>query len=98
MKNFDLFTVIAAIFVVMLVFNVATGRFVLAFDTPGIIAHSQHLWNILGMYAVGFAAVLAGGCPLRQAGGVSPAGRIACVICIAACFVIAFTHKREEAK
>ena len=95
------------------------------------------------MYAVGFAAVLAGGCPLRQlilagqgssdaavtvigmfvgaglchnfglaasatavnaetkeivAGGVSPAGRIACVICIAACLVIAFTHKREEAK
>ena len=50
----------------MLIFNVATGRFVLAFDTPGIIAHSEHLWNILGMYAVGFAAVLAGGCPLRQ--------------------------------
>ncbi len=24
------------------------------------------LWNILGMYTVGFAAVLAGGCPLRQ--------------------------------
>ena len=37
-----------------------------AFDTPGVIAHSEHLWNILGMYAVGFAAVLAGGCPLRQ--------------------------------
>lgn len=143
MKNFDLFTVIAGIFVVMLVFNVATGRFVLAFDTPGIIAHSQHLWNILGMYAVGFAAVLAGGCPLRQlilagqgssdaamtvigmfvgaalchnlglaasatavnaetkeivAGGVSMAGRVACIICIAACFVIAFTHKRDEVK
>ena len=32
----------------------------------GIIAHSQHLWNILGMYVVGFGAVLAGGCPLRQ--------------------------------
>ena len=27
---------------------------------------SQHIWNILGLYAVGFAAVLAGGCPLRQ--------------------------------
>ena len=66
MKNFDLFCVIAGLFVVMLVFNVATGRFVLAFDTPGIIAHSEHLWNILGMYTVGFAAVLAGGCPLRQ--------------------------------
>ncbi len=66
MKNFDLLTVIGGVFVVMLIFNVATGRFVPGFDTPGIIAHSNHLWNILGMYAVGFAAVLAGGCPLRQ--------------------------------
>ena len=62
MKNFDLISVIAGLFVVMLVFNLATGRFVLGFDTPGIIAHSEHLWNILGMYTVGFAAVLAGGC------------------------------------
>ncbi len=66
MRNFDLICVIGGLFVVMLVFNIATGRFVLAFDTPGIIAHSEHLWNILGMYTVGFAAVLAGGCPLRQ--------------------------------
>lgn len=50
----------------MLIYNIATGNFTFAFDTPGIIAHSEHLWNILGMYAVGFAAVLAGGCPLRQ--------------------------------
>ena len=62
MRNFDLLTIIGGFFVVMLVFNAATGRFVLGFDTPGVIAHSEHLW----MYAVGFAAVLAGGCPLRQ--------------------------------
>ena len=66
MKNFDLITIIVGFFAVMLVYNVATGHFVLAFNTPGVIAHSQHLWSILGMYAVGFAAVLAGGCPLRQ--------------------------------
>ena len=66
MKNFDLLTVIIGLFVVMLIYNVATGNFVPAFDTPGIVAHSEHIWNILGMYAVGFAAVLAGGCPLRQ--------------------------------
>lgn len=66
MKNFDLLTVVGSLFVVMLIFNLATGKFVLGFNTPGIIAHSEHLWNILGMYAVGFAAVLAGGCPLRQ--------------------------------
>lgn len=66
MKNFDLLTAVGSLFVVMLIFNIATGRFTLGFNTPGIIAHSEHLWNILGMYAVGFAAVLAGGCPLRQ--------------------------------
>ena len=44
----------------MLIYNIATGNFTPGFDTPGIIAHSEHLWNILGMYAVGFAAVLAG--------------------------------------
>ena len=46
--------------------DIATGKFVVGFNTPGVIAHSEHLWNILGMYTVGFAAVLAGGCPLRQ--------------------------------
>lgn len=141
MKNFDLLTVIAGLFVVMLVYNIAMTKFVPAFDTPGIIAHSDHLWNILGMYVVGFAAVLAGGCPLRQlilagqgssdaavtvlglfvgaglchnlglassgtamnaetgelvAGAATPAGKVACIICIIVLFVIAFTNKRES--
>ena len=65
MKNFDLISIIAALFAVMAVYNVANGSFHLGFSGQPI-AHSQHLWNILGMYVVGFAAVLAGGCPLRQ--------------------------------
>lgn len=65
MKNFDLISIIGALFVVMLIYNIATGNFHLSFsDQP--IAHSQHLWNILGMYVVGFGAVLTGGCPLRH--------------------------------
>ncbi|MBQ8802288.1 MAG: YedE-related selenium metabolism membrane protein [Tyzzerella sp.] len=66
MKNFDLLCVVGGLFVVMLIYNIANGSFVLGFDTPGIVAHSDHLWNLLGMFAVGFAATLAGGCPLRQ--------------------------------
>lgn len=65
MKNFDLISIIAALFAVMVVYNIANGSFHLGFSGQPI-AHSQHLWNILGMYVVGFAAVLAGGCPLRQ--------------------------------
>lgn len=140
MKNFDLLTVIIGLFAVMLVFNLAMGKFTLGFDTPGVIAHSEFLWNILGMYAVGFAAVLAGGCPLRQlilagqgssdaavtvlglffgaalchnlglaasgtalnpetqeltAGAVPMNGKVACIICILVCFIIAFTNKRK---
>lgn len=64
-RSFDLISVIAGLFVVMLIYNLATGGFHLGFSGQPI-AHSAHLWNILGMYAVGFAAVLAGGCPLRQ--------------------------------
>ncbi len=66
MKNFDLFSVIAGLFVIMLVYNLVQGTFVLSFMTPGVIAHADHVWNLLGMYVVGFAATLAGGCPLRQ--------------------------------
>lgn len=65
MKNFDLLTVIGGLFAVMLVYNIATGNFHFGF-TGQPVAHSQHLWNILGMYVVGLSATLAGGCPLRQ--------------------------------
>ena len=142
MRNFELVSVIGGFFVVMLIYNLVTGSFALSFNTPGVIAHSEHLWNILGMYAVGFAAVLAGGCPLRQlvlagqgssdsavtvvgmfvgaalshnlglassgtalnpetkevvAGAVTANGKIAVIICIVACFVIAFTNRRKTA-
>lgn len=65
MKNFDLLSIIGGFFIVMLAFNLLTGGFKLSFEGQPI-SHSHHLWNFLGLYAVGFAAVLAGGCPLRQ--------------------------------
>ena len=65
MRDFTGLIPVAGIFIAMLVYNLATGGFKLSF-TGQPIAHAQHLWNILGLYAVGFAAVLAGGCPLRQ--------------------------------
>ncbi|HEY8365147.1 MAG TPA: YedE family putative selenium transporter [Haloplasmataceae bacterium] len=64
-KNFNLLIIIGGLFVVMLIYNIASGNFHFALDGQPI-SHSDHLWNILGMYVVGFAAVLAGGCPLRQ--------------------------------
>ena len=54
-----------AIFVAALAGNLILGKFNLSFAGQPV-AHSQHLWNFLGMAVVGIAAVLAGGCPLRQ--------------------------------
>ena len=65
MKDFSLLSILGGLFVALLAYNVVTGKFHFGF-TGQPIAHAQHIWNILGMYAVGFAAVLAGGCPLRQ--------------------------------
>ena len=54
-----------SIFVFALLFSLLFGGFQLGFaDQP--IAHSDGLWNFLGMLLAGYAAVLLGGCPLRQ--------------------------------
>ncbi|MEW6034254.1 MAG: YedE family putative selenium transporter [Chloroflexota bacterium] len=48
-----------------LVLNLALGQFHLGFSNQPI-AHTDHLWNFLGMVVVGLGATLVGGCPLRQ--------------------------------
>ena len=54
-----------AIFAAAFVGNLITGNF-----NPGFagqpIAHTDGLWNALGMMLAGFGCVLLGGCPLRQ--------------------------------
>ncbi len=55
----------AAVLVIALILNLATGSFKLGF-TGQPIAHTQWLWNFLGMGLVGYGSVLLGGCPLRQ--------------------------------
>ncbi len=43
----------------------ASGQFHLGLeDQPG--SHPDNIWNFLGLYLVGFAAVLVDGCPFRQ--------------------------------
>lgn len=45
--------------------NLINGSFNLGFvDQP--VAHTESLWNFLGMVLVGWGSVLLGGCPLRQ--------------------------------
>lgn len=54
-----------AILVAAFITNLILGGFKLGM-TEQPIAHTDGLWNALGMLLVGFACVLLGGCPLRQ--------------------------------
>lgn len=65
LKDASLFLIIVGLFIAMLVYNVAMGTFNLSFAGQPV-AHSDHVWSVLGMFCVGFAATLAGGCPYRQ--------------------------------
>lgn len=65
-KDFRLISGFIAIIVAVFVGNLLTNRFTgFSFlDQP--IAHSEWLWNLLGMVLVGWGSLLLGGCPLRQ--------------------------------
>lgn len=54
-----------AIFLAALVGNLITKNFHLGFVNQPI-AHTDYLWNFLGMSLVGYGCTLLGGCPLRQ--------------------------------
>ena len=64
-KDFRLLFGFVAVFVVALIGNIVMGKFNLGFSGQPV-AHSDHLWNFLGMALVGWGSVLLGGCPLRQ--------------------------------
>ncbi|MCU0583105.1 MAG: YedE family putative selenium transporter [Syntrophales bacterium] len=65
LRDFHLMSGVAALLIAALAMNVVLGQF-----KPGFagqpIAHTDHLWNFLGMALAGLAFALAGGCPGRQ--------------------------------
>lgn len=80
-----------AIFVAALIGNIVLGNFNLGFvDQP--IAHTDWLWNFMGMVVAGWGSVLLGGCPMRQL-ILAGEGNIDSVITILGMFVgAAFSH------
>lgn len=64
-KEFKLLLGFVAVFAAALLCNIGFGLF-----KPGFagqpVAHTDGLWNALGMLLCGFGCVLLGGCPLRQ--------------------------------
>lgn len=64
-KEYTLLLGFIAIIVFAIVGNLVIGKFNLGFaEQP--IAHTDGLWNFLGMALVGWGSVLLSGCPLRQ--------------------------------
>ncbi len=64
-KDFTMLWGFLAVIVTTIVGNIILGKFHLSFaDQP--VAHTDGLWNFLGMALVGWGSVLLGGCPLRQ--------------------------------
>ncbi len=64
-KDFHLFSGVAAFAISAFVMNIIFGQFKVGF-TGQPVAHDMHLWNFLGMVLSGLAFALAGGCPGRQ--------------------------------
>jgi YedE family putative selenium metabolism protein len=66
MGDTHLISGLGSLVVVALIMNLILGQFgpIAFFGQP--VAHSQHLWNFLGMALAGLAFALAGGCPGRQ--------------------------------
>ncbi len=65
MNDKHLITGVGALLVVAFVVNLTLGQVNVGFITQPV-AHSNHLWNFLGMALAGLAFALAGGCPGRQ--------------------------------
>ena len=64
-KNFSMLSAFLALIITVLVGNLIFGSFNLGFEGQPV-AHSDGLWNFLGMLLVGLCSVLLGGCPFRQ--------------------------------
>ena len=65
MRDTHLISGVAALFIAALTTNLVLGQVNLGFQAQPV-AHSNHLWNFLGMLLAGLAFSLAGGCPGRQ--------------------------------
>lgn len=65
-KDFNLILGFVAVFVAVLVGNIALGKLNGFSTVSQPISHSSQIWNFLGMVIVGWGSCLLGGCPLRQ--------------------------------
>ena len=64
-KDFTMFSALLTMIVILVIGNLLLGKFNPSFHGQPI-AHTNHLWNFLGLLLVGFGSILLSGCPFRQ--------------------------------
>lgn len=64
-RDFHLLWGLLALIATVFVGNLLLGKFNLGFEGQPV-AHTDGVWNFLGMSVVGWGSVLLGGCPMRQ--------------------------------
>lgn len=64
-KDFSMFGALVTLVIVGAAANIILGNFNLGFENQPV-AHTDSLWNFLGLTLVGFGSVLLGGCPFKQ--------------------------------
>lgn len=90
-KDFHLMYGFIAVFIAALVGNLLAGSFKLGFAGQPL-AHTDGLWNFLGMLLAGLTAVLLGGCPLRQLVAASEGNTDAVITVLGLIAGAAFAH------
>lgn len=90
-KDYHLLYGFLAVFIAALAGNLLVGTFKLGFAGQPL-AHTDGLWNFLGMFLAGLTAVLLGGCPLRQLVAASEGNTDAVVTVLGLIAGAAFAH------
>lgn len=90
-RDYYLITGLLGVFAAALVGNLLVGNFQPGFANQPI-AHTDGLWNFLGMALAGLGSVLLGGCPLRQLVAASEGNTDAAVTVFGYILGAAFAH------
>jgi len=64
-KDFSMLSAFAVLILAGIIGNMILGNFEVSFANQPV-AHTDGLWNFLGMMMVGLCSVLLGGCPIKQ--------------------------------
>ena len=95
-RDYSMLSAFISLVIVGVIGNLIFGKFKLGFEGQSV-AHTDGLWNFLGMMLAGLGSVLLGGCPFRQlilAGG----GNSDSVVAVLGMFVgAAFAHNFKMA-